>query len=98
MNQEPDSSPLSAYILSFAVGVVLLVFCAAGLTAFAMSMFDIQGYFMPWNGPFDLFLKVDPMLVGWILLGISYGLLRVFRRVYPKELEPKERPWWRILP
>ena len=81
MNQEPEYSPLSAYFLSLALGLVLLLLCVAALTAFAMSMFQIRGYFMPWNGPYDLFLKVNPTLVGLILIGIAYALLRVFRRV-----------------
>ena len=98
MNQEPEYSPPSAYVLSFALGLVLLLLCVAGLTALTMSMFQIQGYFMPWNGPYDLFLKVNPTLVGLILIGIAYALLRVLRRVYPKELRPKEKPWWQILP
>ena len=72
---------------------------AAALVAFAMKWFELFGYSAPWGGPLALFQKVDPMVVGIILVITAYALLKLFRwRYHITDDQEAGKPWWRSLP
>lgn len=81
------------------VGFATIILSAAALVAFAMAWFEIFGYTAPWGGPFDLFRKIHPMVVGIILVLTAYALLKICRwRYHITDDMDADKPWWRSMP